>query len=125
MTTSHAKERVNATRDETVNETLKDRIKRLLAKRDLARARIDYLLPEFTEQQITNALQHLVSHAGGVVAKGTKNNRIYGLFRAPPVTEAKVVVPVHIKTLKRDPFELWKLCDRAPFTTADVPSLVR
>lgn len=104
---------------------LQDRIKALLAKRDLSRGRIDYLLPQFTEQQITNAIQHLLSHAGGIVAKGTKNNRIYGLFKAPPATAAKAVVPVHISPLKRDPFALWKLCERAPFDPADVPSLVR
>ena len=102
---------------------LQQNIRDCLKHGDMNHATLCGLLPQFTARQISQALEHLYCNAGGITRSGTKNNRIYSLFKQ--ANQGKPLVK-EFKPLQRDPFEAWKLCTRAPFDPArDVVVLVR
>ena len=102
---------------------LQQNIRECLKSGSMTHATLCELLPQFNARQISQALEHLFCNAGGITRSGTKNNRIYSLFKPEAKTEQPVL---NFKPLQRDPFANWRLCERAPFDPArDTVGLVR
>lgn len=106
-----------------IRNGLQQSIRDCLKSGSMTHATLCELLPQFTARQISQALEHLYCNAGGVTRSGTKNNRIYSLFRAEAKTDAPVL---NFRPLCRDPFENWRRCERAPFDPSrDLVALIR
>lgn len=66
----------------------------------------------YSEKQVLTALNKL-TYAGKVVKEGDGVATTYGK-RKPVVLKPLVM---EFRVLKRDPFELWRLCERDPYET--------
>lgn len=81
--------------------------------------------PRFTVWQVRRAVKDLLSK-GHLVSDGHRP-KLYSRTDVKPVVRESLPLPVlHFKPLKRDPFELWRRCERAPFDPSrDLVALIR
>lgn len=81
--------------------------------------------PRYTIWQVRRATKDLLA-AGRFVTDGHRPKR-YASAGVKAVVKDAVQMPVlNFKPLRRDPFEMWRLCERAPYDPVrDVVVLVR
>lgn len=88
-------------------------IRRTLRVRPMRFSQLCARIPGFTKDQVRVSLSQLLGRTGGVQSDG-KRPATYSLCE----TQSGPTALQPMKPLKRDPFELWRLCSRDPFETS-------
>ena len=97
---------------------LTETIRRTLRGRPMQFPELCARIPGFTKDQVRISLSYLTGKTGGVQSDG-KRPATYSLCE----TQSEPTALTPMKPLKRDPFELWRLCARDPFETSKSATL--